>query len=261
MNYIMDTPHEGDRIELKTDQRLTLEQLGWAGLKPGDTVLDLGCAAGTTARMMADLVLPSGRVVGVDASQSRLDQGGLHHKHQRSIEYRLGDAAAIPAQDNEFDLSWSRFLFEYLEHPAQVLNEMIRVTRPGGTVCVSDLDGNCIWHHPISMELSDGLHDALQTLGDSFDPRAGQKLNSLMVKAGLRDIEVDIRPYHTIIGAINQREEGHWRLKLDSIGEALRQRGWSDAKATMIVNTYLTHLRDPQTMTYSVLFTVRGTKV
>lgn len=261
VSYIMDNPCEGDRVELKTDRRLTLEQLCWARINPGDRVLDLGCAAGTTSRIMADLVGPVGRVVGIDSSQSRLDQGREHPEHQHSIEYRRGDAGAIPADDGEFDVTWARFLFEYLDQPAPALAEMVRATRPGGTVCVSDLDGNCIWHHPCSGALRRGLIDAMRTLGDSFNPHAGKQLYPLMKGAGLKDIEVDIRPYHSIVGTISQREETHWRMKLQGVAAGLRQRGWSDAKVLALVYAFLEHLRDPQTMTYSVLFTVRGTKV
>lgn len=260
VSYIMDTPREGDRIELKTDRRLTLEQLCWAGIKPGDRVLDMGCAAGTTSRMIGELVGPGGRVVGIDASRERIDQGMAHPEQIQSIEYRQGDACLLPAADAEFDVSWSRFLFEYLNRPREALAELIRVTRPGGTVCVSDLDGNCIWHHPCSGALRSGLTEALRTLGDSFNPHAGKQLYTLFYEAGLRDIEVDIRPYHSIIGTISRREHAHWQMKLEGVATALRRRGWSESKAAALVYAFSEHLRDPETMTYSVIFTVKGVR-
>lgn len=256
----MDNAHEGQRIELKTDRGLTLEQLRWSGVKPGDRVLDLGCAAGTTCRMMAELVAPTGSVVGIDASRDRLDEGCEHPEHCPMIEYRHGDAGQIPADDGAFDVSWSRFLFEYLDRTADALTEMVRVTRPGGTVCVSDLDGNCISHHPCSGVLRSGLTEALKTLGNSFNPNAGKQLYSLFREVGLSNITVDIRPYHSIVGSISPSEEAHWRMKLEGVKMALRQRGWSDAKATSMIHAFLEHLRDPETMTYSVLFTVKGVK-
>src|SRR4051812_32849959 len=139
MTYIMDSPTEGQRIERKTDSRLTVDQLQWAGVTAGQAVLDLGCAAGTTSRLLAEMVGPSGHVVGIDGSPRRIAEAEQHPEHCGTIEYRTGMAEELPAADEEFDLSWARFLLEYLQHPDVVLQEMVRVTKPGGTVAVADL--------------------------------------------------------------------------------------------------------------------------
>ncbi|HLM61972.1 MAG TPA: methyltransferase domain-containing protein, partial [Pyrinomonadaceae bacterium] len=123
----MESQNEGDRIELKTNIELTISQLKKAGIKKGDKVLDLGCAAGTTSRLMSQIVGSSGQIVGVDFSEQRLEQA--RSCSDVGIEYRHGQGERTPADDNEFDVSWSRFLFEYLLEPENVLSEMIRVTK------------------------------------------------------------------------------------------------------------------------------------
>lgn len=254
----MDTAAEGRRIERKTDRSLTLDQLRWAGVREGLSVLDVGCAAGTTCRLMAGVVGDGGRVVGIDSSEARLAEGQSHADKLRNIEYRRGDAARLPASDGEFDVSWSRFLFEYLPRPEAALAEMIRVTKPGGTVCVSDLDGNCIWHHPFDPGLRLEIDGAIRTLGDGFDPRVGLSLYTMFVDAGLRDIAVDVRAYHVIAGRIDPEREEHWRMKLAGVSEALRARGWSAARADALAAVFIEHLRNPRSLTYSILLTVRG---
>lgn len=256
----MDTGEEGQRVERKTDRALTLDQLRWAGVREGSRVLDLGCAAGTTCRMIAGLVGDAGRVVGVDASAGRLAEGQAHADHRRPIEYRRGDACRIPAADGEFDVAWSRFLFEYLPRPATALTEMIRVTKLGGTICVSDIDGNCIWHHPCAPGLRAEIDEALRTLGDGFNPRVGLSLYTMFVDAGLRDVIVDVRPYHVIAGRIDAEREEHWRMKLEGVAKALAGRGWSAQRAADLARNFLEHLRDARTMTYSVLISVRGVR-
>ena len=260
MGYLMDTPNEGRRIELKTDRELTEQQLCWGGLKQGMKVLDLGCAAGTTCRIMAELIGQGGHVVGVDGSNDRLEEARGYHGCDSIIEYRQGDASCMPCEDAEYDLAWSRFLFEYLDDPQQALNEMVRVTKPGGVVCVSDLDGNCIWNEPCEAKLQSGLNEALETLAGSFDPRIGRRLFGMFHGAGLDNIRVDVRPYHTLFGAINTVEESHWRMKLDGVGSALRNRGWEPIKTAALTGAFLDHLRNPATATYSVLISVCGTK-
>lgn len=258
MTYIMESDDEGRRIEAKTDRTLTLDQLRWAGVREGLRVLDLGCAAGTTCRMMADLVGPGGRVVGIDASAKRVAEARSHVEHRSTIEYRLGDAARLTASEGEFDVSWSRFLFEYLPQPAAALTEMIRVTKLGGTICVSDLDGNCVWHHPMEPGVRAEIDDALRTLGEGFNPRVGLELYTMFVDAGLREVEVDIRPYHLIAGTIDREKREHWLMKLEGVANALRARGWSRLRSRDLVKAFLAHLDDPRTFTYSSLFTVRG---
>ncbi|MCC6228314.1 MAG: methyltransferase domain-containing protein [Phycisphaerales bacterium] len=259
MNYIMETSSEGLRIERKTDRMLTIEQLRWAGIRNGASVLDLGCAAGTTCRIMAGLVGRTGRVVGVDASHKRVEEGRAHADHRQTIEYRQGFAEEIPAGKGEFDIVWSRFLFEYLAEPQKVLAEMMRVTKPGGTVCVSDLDGNCIWHHPCEASLQKEIDAALATLAGGFKPRIGLSLFSLFVDAGLQDLSVDVRPYHVIAGGIDADREEHWRMKLEGVCNALTVRGWSPIRAISLSTRFMSLLRDSRSFTYSVLITMRGT--
>jgi SAM-dependent methyltransferase len=203
--YIMDNASEGERVEQKTDAALTTEQLKWAGLHIGDSVLDLGCAAGTTSRIMAGLVGPEGRVVGVDASSMRVEDA-RSRTTDAHIEFVIGDAESIPLEDDSFDVCWSRFLFEYLPRPARVLREMIRVTRPGGSVVVSDLDGNCIWHAGMDDHLQREIAAAIATFGPGFDAEVGRKLPALFLASELSEVSLDIRPYHVVSGRDQQSQ-------------------------------------------------------
>jgi ubiquinone/menaquinone biosynthesis C-methylase UbiE len=258
----MESATEGQRIERKHNHDLTAKQLTWAGVKAGQRVLDLGCAVGTTTRQMAELVGPTGLVVGIDSSKPRLEEARRHPDHRSSIEYRCGQADAIPAGDAEFDLSWSRFLFEYLTDPRKAFSEMVRVTKPGGTVAVSDIDGNCIWHDPMPNEMARELEEAIQTLGHhGFDPNVGRKLYRYAWEAGLREIEVDVRPYHVVAGKVSPEAESLWRLKLETAARTLDGLGWEKGRAEHLVENFLSLLRDEGTFSYSVLISVKGKRL
>jgi len=256
--YIMDTAFEGVRIERKTDRPMTIAQLQWAGVTDGQRVLDVGCASGTTTQLIADLVGPSGHVVGLDISGRRLEEAIRHQQHSANIAYREGDAMAIPATDGEFDVTWSRFLFEYLPQPAKALREMIRATAPGGIVCVSDLDGNCIWHHPLDDHLRCEIDDALRTLGSGFCPNIGRQIFTMFVDAELQDIEVAARPYQVIAGRIDSERQIHWTMKLEGVAHALMQRGWLAQRAHRLCEDFTNMLLDPRSFSYNVLISVRG---
>lgn len=261
MRYVMESEREGRRVEAKTDDVLTVEQLKWAGVAPGARVLDLGCAAGTTTRIIAELVGPSGTVVGVDASLSRISEARAVYSTPAWVEYLAGDAEQIPVQDQEFDIVWARFLFEYLPDPTAVLSEMIRVTRGGGTVVISDVDGNGLWHHPYPPSLADDMNDVVETLSRwGFDPFVGRKLYPLAWEAGLSALEVDVRAYHVIAGRVDETTAALWDLKIMALSETLRALGWSDERTSRIGRGYRQLLQDSGTFSYDVLISVKGTR-
>lgn len=135
---------------------------------------------------------------------------------------------------------------------------MIRVTRPGGTVAVSDLDGNCTWHAGMATDLAEDIDAAIRAFGPRFNARVGLNLPRLFLKAGLADIAVDIRPYHVILGPIVEQALSHWQMKLSGIREALERLGWTASRAARLVSGFEAHLLNPTIFTYSVLTTVNG---
>ncbi|WP_309723133.1 class I SAM-dependent methyltransferase, partial [Armatimonas sp.] len=143
MTYIMDSPTEGKRLEEKTDAERVERELRWMGIAPGLDVLEVGCGTGAVTRAAARLAT-LGRVVGVDASASRLEQAqAFAATEQLACTFTQAQATALPFAAN-FDLTYARMLFEYLEEPQQALQQMIKATRPGGTVAVADLDSQIL---------------------------------------------------------------------------------------------------------------------
>lgn len=114
-----------------------------------ELVLDLGCGEGEfTARIASR----ARRVVAVDRDARALD---LARSRSPQVEYRLGDAHALPLRDEEwggFDVVHARFLLESARDPANVVVQMMRAVRRGGRVVLADDDHEalCLWpecHH------------------------------------------------------------------------------------------------------------------
>ncbi len=261
--YVMESQEEGSRLESKTDANFTREQLRQVRLATGMRVLDAGAATGAVARIMAELVGPDGRVCAMDRSEARLAQGrGLAEAAGiTNLEFKPGDMEAMPFEDGTFDLSWSRFVFQYLGEPLKALKEMVRVTRVGGRVVVSDLDGYGINHWPVSERLERGLQVLTRSLVGRFDPLVGRKLFHLFRQVGLAEVKVHATPYHLYPGAAPLEHLSNWEKKLETIRPHVAEAFGGMDEYDTFARESLALLKDPDSFTYSVLITVEGTKV
>ena len=259
--YLMENEREADRLEAKTDAGFSRRLLKEAGLKNGMRALDAGAGTGAVAREMSTLVGKKGCAFALDASHDRLSAGKLlARSKRRRLHFLQGDLSSIPLRTGSLDFIWSRFVFEYLSNPDEVLGELTRLLRPGGKIVVGDLDGNGIFHYPISPSLEKRLGLVISGLKGRLDPHAGRKLYHRFRMAGLADVKVAVMPYHLYCNAIGQGDLDNWRLKLETlrpIGEA----ALGGAKAyRSFSKEYLELLRDPDALSYSLLFMVQGLK-
>lgn len=105
-------------------------------LPPQWTVADLGCGTGALSAELARFV---GRVIGVDNTPAMLDAANQRIGGMDNIDLRQGDLEALPIEDSECDAALMVLVLTYLTEPAQALNEMARIIRPGGRVVIVDV--------------------------------------------------------------------------------------------------------------------------
>lgn len=123
---------------IRAYKRRTFELLGVA---PGASVLDLGCGTGDDVQDLAGLVGPTGRVMGVDRSETVIAEARERVRETPlPVAFQVADAYALPFPDATFDACRADRVFHHLEHPDHAFSELLRVTRPGGRVLVFDPD-------------------------------------------------------------------------------------------------------------------------
>lgn len=115
--------------------------LDLASLRPGESVLDIGCGTGTLAIAAKKRVGPTGRVHGVDASQEMLARAGKKaSKAGAEVVFGNGIVEALPFPDRHFDAVLSTVMLHHLGRKArqQCAHEVRRVLKPGGRVLAVD---------------------------------------------------------------------------------------------------------------------------
>lgn len=259
MPYLMEASTEGVRLRTQEHSCPSLERLAAAGLARGMRVADVGCGSGATLSSLLDLVGPEGSVVAVEPNAERLAEAGA-----------LGDGrveliqAALPRTglpDASVDFAWCQFVFEYLPEPRAALDELIRITRPGGKVVVSDVDGlgKSMWPLPASVqEGSPLLWRSLARTG--FDPDVGRKMLHLFHQAGLEHLHVRLWPLHVTAGAADARLLEDWRQRFQLIAPvAAPEFGGPDAFGRFC-NDYLDALAAPDVLKYNVVLVTEGVR-
>jgi len=242
------------------DLEEAVQHLTLAGLRAGDRALDAGCASGWLTRLMAGMAMP-GEVVGVDQSLERIEMARARAVELQltGVRFEQGDLYQLPFQEAAFDVSFSRYTFEYLQEPARALREMKRVTRPGGRVVVADLDGNGVFHYPIPAEVEgilSKLSGALARAG--FDPFIGRKLYHLFYQEGFQRIQVHAMPHHLIAGTATPAQLENWATKLRTIRPHAIRAFPSEAAYDRFTELSLELLRRDDVLTYSTTFLVVG---
>jgi SAM-dependent methyltransferase len=163
--------------------------IAFAQVESGDKVLDVGAGTGALALPLAERV-PNCEIVGIDPSEDQIAYARAQTSSPH-IHFEVGDAQALPYDRGRFDRTMAQLVMNYIPDHDKALHEMVRVTRPGGTVSA------CVWDYDDGMQMLRLFWDAVVALDPAAEPKDQRhmklshkgQLAELWKSAGLVDVE------------------------------------------------------------------------
>ncbi len=204
----MDTSHA--QLTAQRYKRMMMEHLA---IREGATILDVGCGTGQDTLDLAQAVGPGGRVIGVDSSETMLQEARARAANaQISVEYVLADAAHLPFADASFDGCQASRVLGHLCEPELAVAEMVRVARPGARIVAADADMDLtVIELPDRALVRKMIHAACDQMQQGW---IGRQMPRLFRQAGLSDIKVEGRMmqldyafFQMVFGGILQRAQ------------------------------------------------------
>ena len=221
--------------------------LAEVGIPPGSTCLDVGCGGGDVTFELARAVGPSGRVLGVDRDQTKLDIATREAGEMglSNVAFETRDVTAWEPGEL-FDVVYGRFILTHLAKPAALVSAMCRHIRPGGAMIVEDIDfrGNFAEPDcPAFRRYVELYTKSVQNRG--ADPNIGPRLPALLRAAGLDRVGMKLVHPAALEGGIKLLT----CVTLESIAAAVLEDGLAteqDLRAT--VDELYAFARDPHTV-------------
>jgi len=262
--YLMENTEEAFRLEIKTDSEAVRQQAHWCGVRPGMRVLDVGCGSGKTTSVLYDMVQPEGSAAGIDFSTDRISYARTHYGRQSGIDFSVCSFKEPLTDIGQFDLIWVRFVLEYFLAGSQdIVKNISCALKPGGVLCLLDLDYNCLSHYELPPMIENLLPRLMKRLEEKFDfdIYAGRKLYSYLYDQGFENIQVNLVPHHLFFGSIKASDVYNWMKKIDVNAHRFKDL-FDDYPGGIeaFINDFNGFLIDPRRFTYTPLIMCKGTK-
>lgn len=196
-DYVLGT-HDAEVARLGLQHEVwrprVLDACARAGIKSGQTVIDVGAGPGFVTADLAELVGPLGRVVSVERSRRFLDVlKGRRLDMVSECEGDLDEMSSLPARDA--DAAWCRWVLSFVRDPKALIGKMCAAVRPGGVLVIHEYGHYGTWRlMPVVPSFDAFVTCVMESWrAEGGDPNVAVNVPGWLESAGAR--VVSVRPY------------------------------------------------------------------
>jgi|688.fasta_scaffold490282_1 ubiquinone/menaquinone biosynthesis C-methylase UbiE len=198
-----------------------------AGLKAGNSIVDIGCGPGVITGFLAEEVDESGLVLGIEKNERLVNVAKTRNAKYNQVQIINSDACDLTeVKDNSFDFAYTRFVLQHLPDPSKLLTEAIRILKPGGKLIVMDVDDSLFHITPYHEGMTQFLFEASK--GQNIyggDRYIGHKIPCMMFDAGFTEIHASVYTFTSKNITPNQFLDITTKFKLELLDPALKDWG------------------------------------
>lgn len=199
---IIDYLDFSNQVEAMVQARTQALEMLAAG--PGEFILDAACGTGEDSRAIARRVGNRGRVVGVDANETVLNEARKRDSGAGPLHFVRGMLEALPFDDSYFDGLIANRILHLLPQAHTAFGELVRVLKPGGRIVLSEPDWGML---VVDSPYADIGQRVLSAASPPWENGVeGRNLYSLMKGVGLK--QVTVIPVTGVFTRLDQA----WRL-------------------------------------------------
>jgi len=189
----------------------------YAGIKKGDTVIDLGSGAGNDVFVARAIAGEEGKIIGLDMTEEMIAKANTNNAKLgfKNVEFKFGEIEDMPIEDSIADVVISNCVLNLVPDKAKAFSEIYRILKPGAHFCVSDI--------VIKGELPAGLKKSTEMYAGCVAGALQQDEYTQVIKdAGFKNIEIkrtkDVGlPYDLLQEHLNEDGIKSYKEKVEGI--------------------------------------------
>jgi len=169
--------------------------------RAGERILDVGCGSGTAEMHLGQLRISQVKLFGVDLILPRVrEAAGTSRAHNVRVGFAAADACRLPFLDGMFDSVFCVAVLQHVRELATAVQELARVTRPGGRVVVVEPDNAARYFYSNTkigarvFELATRFFAALELGRDATELAVGPKVSEIFTRHDVEPVAIRLFP-------------------------------------------------------------------